>query len=77
MAVVKDRSKGLDRFEREKAQMDSVQREIDGHIIRFRVSVLPTVGTELKNKFESIVIRILDDRKVIKDLGKTGSDRIC
>jgi len=72
MAVVKDRSKGLDRFEREKAQDGFIQREIDGHIIRFRVSVLPTVGTELKNKFESIVIRILDDRKVIKDLSKLG-----
>ncbi|MCX6174736.1 MAG: GspE/PulE family protein [Ignavibacteriales bacterium] len=72
MAVVKDRSKGLDRFERERAQDGFMQREIDGHIIRYRVSVLPTVGTELKNKFESIVIRILDDRKVIRDLGKLG-----
>lgn len=72
MAVVKDRSKGLDRFEREKAQDGFIQREIDNHIIRFRVSVLPMVGTELRNKFESIVIRILDDRKVIKDLDKLG-----
>jgi len=72
MAVVKDRSKGLDRFEREKAQDGFIQREIDGHIIRYRVSVLPMVGTELKNKFESIVIRVLDDRKVIKDLNKLG-----
>jgi len=72
ISVVKDRSKGLDRFEREKAQDGFIQREIDKHIIRFRVSVLPMVGTELKNKFESIVIRILDDRKVIRDLGKLG-----
>ncbi len=72
MAVVKDRSKGMDRFERERAQDGFIQREIDGHIIRYRVSVLPMVGTELKNKFESIVIRILDDRKVIKDLNKLG-----
>jgi len=72
MAVVKDRSKGLDRFERERAQDGFIQREIDGHIIRYRVSVLPTIGTELKNKFESVVIRILDDRKVIRDLGKLG-----
>ena len=72
IAVVKDRSKGMDRFEREKAQDGFAQREIDGHIIRFRVSVLPMVGTELKNKFESVVIRILDDRKVIRDLGKLG-----
>lgn len=72
IAVVKDRSRGMDRFERERAQDGFIQREIDGHIIRFRVSDLPMVGTELKNKFESIVIRILDDRKVIKDLGKLG-----
>jgi type IV pilus assembly protein PilB len=72
VAVVKDRSKGMDRFEREKAQDGFIQREIDNHIIRFRVSVLPMVGTELKNKFESIVIRILDDRKVIRDLDKLG-----
>jgi type IV pilus assembly protein PilB len=44
MAVVKDRSKGMDRFEREKAQDGFIQREIDGHIIRFRVSVLPMVA---------------------------------
>jgi len=72
MAVVKDRSRGLDRFEREKAQDGFIQREIDGHIIRFRVSILPMVGTELKNKFESVVIRILDDRKVVKDLKLLG-----
>ncbi len=72
VAVVKDRSKGMDRFERERAQDGFIQREIDDHIIRFRVSVLPMVGTELKNKFESVVIRILDDRKVIKDLDKLG-----
>ncbi len=72
VAVVKDRSRGMDRFERERAQDGFIQREIDKHVIRFRVSVLPTVGTELKNKFESIVIRILDDRKVIRDIDKLG-----
>ena len=72
IAVVKDRGKGMDRFEREMAQDGFIQRLIDSYIIRFRVSVLPMVGTELKNKFESVVIRILDDRKVIKDLDKLG-----
>ncbi len=72
MAVIKDRAKGLDRFEREKAQDGFIQRPIDNTIIRYRVSVLPMVGIELKNKYESIVIRILDDRKVIRDLGKLG-----
>jgi type IV pilus assembly protein PilB len=72
IAVVKDRSRGLDRFERESGQDGFIQREIDGHIIRFRVSIIPIAGTEIKNKFESIVIRILDDRKVIKNLGELG-----
>ena len=72
VAVVKDRGKGMDRFEREMGQDGFIQREIDHHIIRFRVSVLPVVGTEIKNKFESVVIRILDDRNVIRDLEKLG-----
>ncbi len=72
IAVVKDRGKGMDRFEREMAQDGFVQRKIDNVVIRFRVSVLPMVGTELKNKYESVVLRILDDRKVIKDLDKLG-----
>ena len=72
VAVVKDRGKGMDRFEREMGQDGFIQREIDGHIIRYRVSVLPVVGTEIKNKFESVVIRILDDRNVIRDLEKLG-----
>lgn len=48
VSVIKDRGKGMDRFEREMAQDGFMQREIDDHIIRYRVSVLPMVGTELK-----------------------------
>jgi type IV pilus assembly protein PilB len=33
---------------------------------------MPIVTTEFKNKFESVVIRVLDDRKVITDLNKLG-----
>ena len=72
IAVVKDRSRGLDRFERESGQDGFIQREIDGHVIRFRVSILPIAGAEVKNKFESVVVRILDDRKVITDLDELG-----
>ena len=71
-AVVKDRSKNIDRFEREMTQDGFIQRMIDDHQIRFRVSIMPIVGTEFKHKFESIVIRVLDDRKVITDLNKLG-----
>lgn len=71
-AVVKDRSKNVDRFEREMSQDGFIQRVIDDHQIRFRVSIMPIVGVEFKHKFESIVIRVLDDRKVITDLEKLG-----
>ncbi len=71
-AVIKDRSRNVDRFERERAQDGFIQRTIDNHVIRFRVSVLPIVGTEFGHKYESIVIRVLDDRKVITDLSKIG-----
>ena len=72
LAVFKDRSLGVDRFERERAQDGSIQRQIDGSLIRFRVSILPIVGQEAERKFESIVIRVLDDRKVITDLDQLG-----
>lgn len=72
LAVVKDRTKGVDRFEREMTQDGFIQRVIDGHQLRFRVSIMPIVTTEFKFKFESVVIRVLDDRKVITDLNKLG-----
>jgi type IV pilus assembly protein PilB len=71
-AVVKDRSKGVDRFEREMSQDGFIQRLIDDTMIRFRVSIMPIVGIEFRHKFESIVIRVLDDRKVITDLDRLG-----
>jgi type IV pilus assembly protein PilB len=72
LAVIKDRTKNVDRFEREASQDGFIQRIIDGHQLRFRVSIMPIVTTEFKHKFESVVIRVLDDRKVITDLSKLG-----
>jgi len=71
-AVVKDRSRNVDRFERETAQDGFIQRNVDGHLIRYRVSILPIVASEYRRKLESIVIRVLDDRKVVTDLTKLG-----
>jgi type IV pilus assembly protein PilB len=71
-AVVKDRAKNLDRFERNMAQDGFAQLTIDKKTVRFRVSVIPLIGKELKNKFESIVIRVLMEPVVggsIADLG--------
>ncbi len=72
VAVVKDRSKGADRFEREAAQDAFIQRKVDDHWIRFRVSILPMVASEIRHKFETVVIRVLDDRKVITDIERLG-----
>ncbi|MEX0681380.1 MAG: GspE/PulE family protein [Balneolales bacterium] len=71
-AVVKDKSRNIDRFERDSSQDGFIQRRVDGTNIRYRVSIMPIVGEEFDRKFESIVIRVLDDRKVITDLNKLG-----
>jgi type IV pilus assembly protein PilB len=71
-AVVKDRSIGVDRFERDVAQDGFAQRLIDDHLIRFRISILPVVSSEYERRFESIVIRVIDDRKVVTDFRQLG-----
>jgi len=72
LAVVKDRCGNVDRFDREIAQDGYIQREVDGALIRYRVSVLPVVARNREVKAESIVIRVLDDRQVFTDLSQIG-----
>lgn len=76
-AVIKDKTRNVDRFERDASQDGFIQRQIDGFGIRYRVSIMPIVGNQYDRKFESIVIRVLDDRKVIRDLGKLGLQPIA
>ncbi|MEM1128377.1 MAG: GspE/PulE family protein [Bacteroidota bacterium] len=72
LAVIKDNTINVDRFERDAAQDGFIQRWIDDTLIRFRVSVLPIANAIQEMRSESIVIRVLDDRKVITDLSKLG-----
>ena len=72
LAVIKDNSTNVDRFERDGAQDGFIQRKVDDALIRFRVSVLPIATANPDVRAESIVIRILDDRKVVTDLRKLG-----
>ena len=72
LAVAKDRTRNVDRFERERGQDGYLQRTIDGQVIRFRVSILPISHVSQQARYESIVIRVLDDRKVIADLSQLG-----
>ncbi len=72
LAVVKDNSMNVDRFDREMAQDGFIQRWIDDVLIRFRVSVLPIASAKQEVYAESIVIRVLDDRKVLTDLRQIG-----
>jgi len=71
-AVIKDKTRNVDRFERDSSQDGFIQRLVDNHNIRYRVSIMPMVGAQFDRKFESIVIRVLDDRKVITDLNILG-----
>jgi len=72
LAVFKDTALNVDRFERDMAQDGFIQRIVDGTLIRYRVSILPIANANPEVRAESIVIRILDDRKVITDLSKLG-----
>ncbi len=51
-AVVKDKTRNVDRFERDSSQDGFIQRKIDNHNLRFRVSIMPIVGQEFERKFE-------------------------
>ncbi|MFQ5569728.1 MAG: GspE/PulE family protein [Rhodothermales bacterium] len=77
LAIAKDNSMNIDRFEREAAQDGFMQRNIDDTIIRFRVSILPIASAAQEIRSESIVIRVLDDRKVITDLKKIGLQKVA
>src|SRR5690606_15487510 len=68
----KDNTMNVDRFERDMAQDGFIQRKVDDTLIRYRVSILPIATASNNIHAESIVIRVLDDRKVITDLSKLG-----
>ncbi len=72
LSVVKDNCTNVDRFERDSAQDGFIQRRIDDTLIRFRVSILPIATANQEIRAESVVIRILDDRKVITELSQLG-----
>jgi len=74
-AVVKDRAMNLDRFERSSAQDGFAQFTIDKKTVRFRVSVIPTIGKELRSKYESIVIRVLQEPTFSTKLEEIGFDQ--
>ena len=71
-AVVKDRAINIDRFERNTAQDGFAQFMIDRKTVRFRVSVIPVVGKELRSKLESIVIRVLQEPNVAASIEELG-----
>jgi len=72
LSVIKDNSMNVDRFESDAAQDGFIQRDVDGTRIRYRVSIMPIASSNQDIDSESVVIRVLDDRKVITELGKLG-----
>ena len=77
LAVVKDNAINIDRFERDMGQDGFLQRKIDDTLIRFRVSVMPLMSANHELRAESIVMRVLDDRKVVTDLQRLGFQDIA
>lgn len=75
LAVVKDRAKNVDRFEKFLSQDGFAQRTIDNQVIRFRFSTMPIYGGDLRSKLESIVIRILRGSEVITGFDSLGMDK--
>ncbi|WP_233993983.1 GspE/PulE family protein [Salinibacter altiplanensis] len=72
LSVIKDNAMSVDRFESDAAQDGFIQRDVDGTRIRYRVSIMPIASSNQDIDSESVVIRVLDDRKVITDLTKLG-----
>jgi len=72
LSVIKDNCQNVDRFENDAAQDGFIQRDVDGTRIRYRVSIMPIASSNQDIDSESVVIRVLDDRKVITDLTKLG-----
>jgi len=72
LSVIKDKAMNVDRFESDAAQDGFIQRDVDGTRIRYRVSIMPVASSGQDIDAESVVIRVLDDRKVITDLDKLG-----
>jgi type IV pilus assembly protein PilB len=77
LSVIKDNSMNVDRFERESAQDGFIQRWVDDTRIRYRVSIMPVASAGQEIDAESIVIRVLDDRKVITNLDKLGLGQVA
>jgi type IV pilus assembly protein PilB len=71
-AVIKGKAQGPDRFERNKAQDGVLQRTVDQKIARFRVSIIPVIGKDLRLKSESIVIRVIIDPEDSTNIDSIG-----
>ena len=75
IAVIKDRGKNLDRFEKFLSQDGFAQRTIDNKVVRFRFSTMPIYSSDLRSKVESIVIRILRSAETTTGIGSLGMDK--
>lgn len=70
LAVIKDNVTNVDRFERDAAQDGFMQRTVDDATIRYRVSVVPLSSSNVTMRAESVVVRVLDDRRSVGSLAR-------
>ena len=71
---LKERSIGIDRYERQAAQQGTIERTVENVPVRIAVSVMPLITRDSASRFESIVLRIFRDANIIPGLDGLGCD---
>ena len=72
--ALKERSIGIDRYERQAAQQGTIERTVENIPVRIAVSVLPLLTRDSQSRIESIVLRIFRDANILPGLDGLGCD---
>jgi type IV pilus assembly protein PilB len=72
--ALKERSIGIDRYERQAAQQGTIERTVENTPVRIAVSVMPLINRDSTSRFESIVLRIFRDANILPSLEGLGCD---
>ncbi len=73
-AALKELAVGIDRYERQAAQLGVIQRVVENVPVRLTVSVLPLLSRDTGSRFESIVLRVFREANSLPLLEQQGLD---
>ena len=72
--ALKERTIGIDRYERQAAQQGIIERSVENIPVRIAVSVLPLLTRDSAARYESIVMRIFRDASILPGIDGLGCD---